>query len=439
MKIKTTIILISLLFSVFVFAQTDEVESSQITLAKSFVAKKEATKAKIILKGITTKDPTNAEAYFVLHEVELMLGNINEAQEILKKAIDADKSNSDYRERYEKIRELVNLLKDGQREYDVSSFDDAKKIYEQALADFPDVSETNYRLGIIALYQDDYKTSADYFDKATSLAPNVEKYSKARHNLVGKYYKKGVNALKLGDSENASRNFKICVEIDPKFVHAYLQLGILKVKSGDLDGAIATLESGVNAAPENEAAQYNLGNFYKKAHQYSKAVIHLRKAVELNSNYDIAYSTLGSTYLALKKYDQAAKAFNSAIKLNDKSAASWDGYGALLMRQKKYSEAINALTKAVEISPRNFNAYYRMASCNNNLGKYNEAIEAAKKSTKYQPRFGAAWYEMGIAYGMLDQKSNAISSFNRARTDRNWRKVADYQIGLLKDGKSIQP
>lgn len=477
MKLKMTTMLVILLFSAFTFAQTNEDElklekslesiNTQIEnalkpldsldpaieakveiilkphgLKKSFDSIGNAfgvVQAKNILDMLINEGMANAKIYYALHKVELILGNINEAQEILKKAIDADNTNNDYRKRYDKIRELVNLLKDGQREFDASSFDDAKKIYEQALKDFPNISEINYRLGIIALYQDDYKSSADYFDKATSLAPNVDKYSKAKHNLVGKYYQNGVNALKLGDSQNASKNFNICVEIDPKFVHAYLQLGIIKVKSGNLDGAIATLKSGVKAAPENEVAQYNLGNFYKKAHRYSKAVVHLNKAVELNSNYSKAYSTLGSAYLALKKNKEAIKAFKKAIKLNDKSAAAWDGYGALLMDEKKYSEAIDALTKAVELRPRNFNAYYRIASCYNNLGKYNEAIESAKKSTKYQPRFGAAWYEMGIAYGMLGKKSDAISSFNRARADRRWRKTADYQIQLLRDGKSIQP
>ncbi len=436
MRLKIIVLLVSVLLSSYVFAQTD---SDQIKVAKLHLEKEQATEAQSILNEIIKSDPANAEAVYLLHNVELMLGNINEAQKVLNKAIDIDKKNMDYRERNDKIRDLVNLLKDGQREFDGSSFDDAKRIYNQALTEFPNISEVNYRLGIIALYQDDYKSSADYFDKATALAPNVEKYSKAKNNLVGKYYKNGVDALKLGDSQNAKKNFTICTSIDAKFVPAYLQLGILQVKSGDLDGAINYLKIGVKEAPDNELAQYNLGNFYKKARQYDNAKVHLEKAVKLNPNYDKAYSTLGSVYLGLKNYDKAISSFEKALKLNDKSAATWDGYGALLMQQKKYTKAIDALTKAVELSPKNYNAFYRIASCNNKLAKYNEAIVAAKQSTRYQPRFGAAWYEMGIAYGMLNKKTDAISAFNRARGDRRWKKSADYQIGLLRDGKPVQP
>ena len=54
-------------------------------------------KAKSILLSTLAKDPTNDAAWYYLAQTELSKGNVDEAEEYLKKAVELDSSNFWYR------------------------------------------------------------------------------------------------------------------------------------------------------------------------------------------------------------------------------------------------------------------------------------------------------------------------------------------------------
>ncbi len=440
MAMKQKILIVSVLLLIFglsISGQDLTVLQSQIDQASTMLENNDLMSADMFVQQVLAQDSTFAPAYYLLHKIELRRGNLTEAQQAVRKAIDFNPTDETYRERFDQIRDLVNMIRDGQREFDGGSPDDAKRVYLQITEKYPIFADTYYRLGVIALLQDDHEAANKYYDKAIELSGGEEKYSRAKRIMVQKYYQDGLNAYKINDLSTAEKKLNVAISVDPSFSTAYQLLGAIKRKAGDMEKAIDYLQQGIENNPNDEALRYNLAIYYQNTGDRGKALEQLKKSIEINPNYDKAYTVMGRIYLDRKNLTEAEKSYAKAVSLDKTSEAAWEGYGAVLMELDRYADAVEALQNAVKYSPRNAQAYYRLAESYNYLEKHELAIEAARNATQLNSNFGAAWYEMGMAYALMDNPDDAINAFNRARTDARWRKVAEYEIEQLRKGKPV--
>lgn len=435
-KILKTSVLV-MIFGVISFGQDVSALQSQIDNAANMLKNNDILTAEMLVQQILIQDSTFAPAYFLLHEVELRRGDLTKAQEAVRKAIDFDPTNEEYRKRFDEIRDLVNMIRDGQREYDSGNPENAKRVYLQVVEKFPTFSDTYYRLGTIALLEDDHENASKYYDKAIELSGGDEKYIHTKRVMVQKYYQDGLNAYKINDLATAEKKLNIAVSIDPTFSSAFQLLGAVKRKSGDLDAAIQYLEQGIEANPNDEILRYNLALYLQSRSNKDKAIEQLNKCIEINPKYDKAYTMRGKIHLDNKNLKEAEEDYVKAIALDKTSAAAWEGYGAVMMELNRYEEAIEAFENAAKYSPQNAQIYYRLAEAYNNIEKYDLAIEAARNATRLNANFGAAWYEMGMAYALSGNEEAAINAFNRARADQRWRKIAEYEIEQIRKGKPV--
>ena len=435
MKRKIHIIsVLFLIFSLTLFSQDLGMMQSQIDQAAEQLKNNDILSAQMLFQQVLAQDSTFAPAHMLAYEVEIRRGDLTAAQQAISKAI---QYNEDYRPRFDEVRDLVNMIRDGQREFDGGSVANAKRVYNQIVEKYPNFSEAYYRLGVIALLEDDHIQATDYYNKAIELSGGEEKYTRAKLVMVQKYYQDGLNAYRINDLSSAEEKLIVSISVDPQFSRAYQLLGAIKRRAGDIDSAIHYLEQGLIHNPEDESLLYNLGLYYQSTGNNSKALEYLKKTIEINPNYDKAHTNLGKIYLDQKNLTLAESHYAKAVSLDNTSAAAWEGYGSVLMELKKYDEAVEALKSAVQYSPRNHQAYFRMAESYNELGKYELAIEAAKNSTRINSNFGASWYEMGMAYALMGNNDEAINAFNRARTDARWRKIAEYEIDLIRRGRPV--
>ncbi len=436
--IKKSIITLFILFS-FAMAQDMEALQAQVDEAQKLLEANDISSAEMLLQSIFMSDSTYSPAHALYSELELQRGNLNEAQARLIKAINNDPNEESYRTRSEKFRELVNKMRDANRERESGNTDAAKKIYNEITEAFPSFAEVYYLLAIIYLQEDDYKAAKEAFTNAGTLAPTIEKYSKGMDAMLAKYFQQGQQSFKLGDYTTAEKYYRITLDIDPKYVNSYLQLGVLKQKQGDLDGAITCLQKGIEAEPGDYRIRYTLGLYYLQSKKNNESLEQFLQTIKLNPNYSRGWSMVGKIYLAQNNLSKAADYYKKAIEIDQSSAAAYDGYGDVLIQQNKYKDAIEALNMAVALAPRSYTTFYRLAQAYNHEKMYTEAIDAAQSATKINPRFAAAFIEMGFAYAYQGKEMEAINTFGRARSDPRWRQYAEHQIELLRSGKPVEP
>jgi tetratricopeptide (TPR) repeat protein len=370
-----------------------------------------------------------------------MYGNLSEAQALVRKAIEFSPSEQSYRDKFDELRDMINQVKDAQREVDGANYEAAKRIYNELIEKNPSVAEIYYRLGFVVIQEEDYDAARDNFDKASILAPSVEKYAKAKDFLAGNILKEARKSIKMGDLVTAERKIKIVLRISPEFGDAYLDLGYIKLKSGDTNAAIENYVKGLSYKPNNRSAWYNLGSIYRKTQQYEKAVEALENSIAIDPGYAKAHTTLAQTYVAINKFDKAEEHFKISIKLTPNFPAARQSYGQLLNDQKRYKEAIEQLIVAESLIPQKSKKYivnYFLAQAYNRTGDYRKGLDAAKEATTARANFGGGWYELGIAYAKLDDKQNAINAFNKGRNaDARWRPMIDPERERLIQGKEL--
>ncbi|MCD6447045.1 MAG: tetratricopeptide repeat protein, partial [Candidatus Marinimicrobia bacterium] len=317
MNLKKVLILTLCVTSLFSFAiaQDTDTEALQqkVEEARNMLENFDAAAAQELLNEILAQDSTFAPALFAFHNIELMYGNLSEAQALVRKAIEFSPSEQSYRDKFDELRDMINQVKDAQREVDGANYEAAKRIYNELIANNPSVAEIYYRLGFVAIQEEDYDTARDNFDKANILAPNVDKYAKAKNILAGKVLQEAQKALKMGDMLTAERKTLTALRINPEFGSAYSVLGYIKLKSGDISAAIENMEKAVMYNPGSRSSWYNLGSTYRRTKQYEKAENALLKAIALDSCYAKSYKTLAQTYVALGQLNNAEKYFKLSI------------------------------------------------------------------------------------------------------------------------------
>ena len=91
--------------------------------------------------------------------------------------------------------------------------------------------------------------------------------------------------------------------------------------------------------------------------------------------------------------------------------------------------------KCTLLEPKNVKAWTNLATLHNKLGDCGSAIKAAREATDRKKRFGAGWYELGIAEWCNGKgnKTAALNALEKAREDRSWRQMAEYEIDKIKN------
>ncbi|MCK4812347.1 MAG: tetratricopeptide repeat protein [Candidatus Marinimicrobia bacterium] len=442
MNFKKILVLILSIVSLisFSFAIDAEVLQKKVDEAQKLLKNFDAVAAQKLLDETLALDSTFASAIYTYHEIELMYGNLSDAQALVRQAIEFNTSEQSYRDKFDELRDLINQVKDAQREVDGGNYTTAKRIYNELIEKDPSIAEIYYRLGFVAVQEKDYDTARDNFDKASILAPGVEKYTKAKNILAGNIIQEAKKSISMNDLATAERKTLTSLRINPEFGYAYYILGYIKLKSGDITAAIENFEKAVKYDPGIHSAWYNLGSTYRRTKQYSKAEDALLHAIELEPKYAKAYTTLAQTYVAINKLKEAEKNFIKSIALDPNSAAARESYGELLNNQERYAEAIIHLTesaKLIQNPKKRYLTNYRLAYAYNRSNNYRKALDTAKEVTIVNTRFGGGWFELGVAYAKLGDKQNAINAFNKGRLDKAWRGIIDPERERLITGKDL--
>ena len=162
--------------------------------------------------------------------------------------------------------------------------------------------------------------------------------------------------------------------------------------------------------------------------------------MRLNNKYYKAHKSLGDIYIETEDFDMAITSFQKAIDVKSNYSFAHHSLGIAYAKIENYEKSANALSKAVELSPKEFLSWFHLAEAYNKLGDCEAAKEAALETTDLKNNFGGGWFELGIAEycGGSGNKNASINHFERARNDREWRKMAEYEIDRVRNPEKYE-
>ncbi len=171
--------------------------------------------------------------------------------------------------------EVKALLEKGNKLFDEQKYDEARMVYEDILAKFPDAYPIWQNVGNC------------YFAQ--------EKYAEAEQAYLR------------------------VLEKDPNNADALVAIGNAYLNRGDKDKAFEWYGKVNVDKITDPVIIYNVGTMYYNNSRFAEALVYYQKAVEKQKNFTDALYQLGLTYLNLQKNQEAINAFEEYLKVDSES------------------------------------------------------------------------------------------------------------------------
>jgi tetratricopeptide (TPR) repeat protein len=212
----------------------------------------------------------------------------------------------------------------------------------------------------------------------------------------------------------------------------YLLLGVAYRQTGRLDDAIREFRRAVDLQPDNALAYVGLGNAFEKSNRLPEAAAEYAKAVELKPDYLDAYAGLASVDIQLQRLPDSWKALQAVERLNWTST-NYVAYEALATSYQTFGQwqwSVNSATKAVTLKPECAECYWLLGNGYRNLGRGDESRIAYQQALVIKPNYSAALMGLGqlaetsgdfaAAENYLDAASRSLGQFIDPRLQRQF-------------------
>src|SRR6267154_2846942 len=299
-----------------------------------------------------------------------------------------------------------------------------------------------YARGVAAFLSKDYRSAADWFQKAEAASPGVTDalVYEAKALIHVQEFTLAEKALQKylaihSDSHEALYllGFVLHRENRPsESLEVFTKAAALKTPTGDdlkivgLDyvllndyaDAIKWLEKAVAFEPQNSDAWYYLGRAYYSQTRVPDAKNAFLTVLKLEPYHSKAENNLGLIFESEAKPDEALGAYRNAINWQEHSPTPSEqpylNLGSLLLEQGDASDALQPLEKAVQIAPNNASCHLKLGSARLRLGKLKEAQPELEEAARLEPESAATHFQLGRLYKQLKLTERAKKEFDRA-------------------------
>ena len=187
-----------------------------------------------------------------------------------------------------------------------------------------------------------YFLASAYFDSnpdanAAAAVAQLEEVEKTAPNYVLLHYKKAGILNYQGRLDEAVKEYKKMIELDPYLKPALSELAFIYYKEGDLGSAEFYMKRAAETG--NDPGLYNnLGNIYFMQKRVQEAILSYKKAIEINPDKDYYYN-LGCVYFTLNDIKNAKENIYKAVELGSKSGEAEEKVENMVRMIKKYENA----------------------------------------------------------------------------------------------------
>ena len=304
--------------------------------------------------------PDFAEAWHRLGLIEQAMGQLNEAADLMRKAIQLDE------------RQPLYFFGLGQVMQDLHEPGEAEKLFRQALTLNPDLAPAYNHLGVVL---------------------------------------QGEQRL-----DDALHCFREAVRCRPGYARAFNNLGNLLKANGELPEAISSFREAIRLSPDYRLAWVNLGKALQEFGDIAGAEESYRQAVNLDQGDLEACSSLGRAQLAQVKLDEAEQSFRHALALSPDSVIHLNWLGYVLRELGKMDECLAVYRRASELDADNLSAllgeclalppiYADQADVSTSRRRYSEGLARLREKAGNFKRLAAAqaltqlqWGNFYLAY-----------------------------------------
>jgi tetratricopeptide (TPR) repeat protein len=392
-----------------------------------------------MLRKVADKDP-NPRSLTSLANVYEQLKDYSLAAEMLRRALDQQPGNSEL-----KMALAEDLLLSSQ-------FDDALKLYQEAVAEDPKDIKAELRISQIYRQKQDFAKAREAADKAKEIDPNDLEVQYNDVNLLEAEGKipDAIKTLKgildatakksYSASEKSSRSFLLSslgelertIEQYGPAVDAFRQLADLDPdgagraeaeivetyrEAKDYPKAEAEADAAVKKLPKDRIVSATRATVLSDLGKTDAAVAEARRLADGKNDREVDLK-LADIYEQAKNFTEMAKVLDAAEALSQSSQDKGDvafRRGAMFERMKNYPAAEAEFRKVLEINPDSDAAlnYLGFMLADRNV-RLEEARDMIAKAVAREPNSGAYLDSLGWVYFRLNKLPEAEDKLREA-------------------------
>ena len=297
--------------------------AAEFNLAFSLHQAGNLDQAEVIYKKIIQADSLHSDAMNLLANIHLQRGDFGRARDIIFKAIKLQPNRPDYHSNLgSAFRGLKNSLK-------------AIKAYQSALSYMPDHFESQFNLACVYFENGNLESAAEAFSKTIHLKPRFP----AAHEQLAEVFRQ------QGNIDQAIECYDTLLSIVPDNAAFHRKKGDLLQSFNKLDAAEKAYRKAIELAPTKAASYNNLGNVLIKQHRLHDSIQYYQRAIDLDPNLGEAYVNLSWVYKEHGMIDQDIACLQKYLSLHPESSQAHSdtlfsmNYSLSLTPQELYTEA----------------------------------------------------------------------------------------------------
>ena len=261
----------------------------------------------------------------------------------------------------------------------------------------------------------------------TAILKVQPKHPAANHNM-------GLLTASLGKIQEALPFFKTALEANSRrgqfwlsYIGALMKLGRStdaqtafdqakeKGANGEVFDQLEKRLSELSANPQDPPADQlqPIINLYSQGH-LKQALSESGQMLERFPNAIVLYNIAGLANSGLRQFDAAINVYKQALKIKPDYAEAYNNMGIALKGNGALEAAIGSYKRALKIKPDYADAYYNMGNALQDKGNLQASIESYKQALKIKPHFAEAHNNMGSALKDKGDIEAAIDSYKQA-------------------------
>jgi tetratricopeptide (TPR) repeat protein len=196
----------------------------------------------------------------------------------------------------------------------------------------------------------------------------------------------GEGALRQQKWEEAAKQLRLCLELNPNFDQAMTALAHALTKLENRTEARTWIERALRYNPQNYRAWYELGSIEAKTNRVA-AISALEKAVSIQPNFPLLLRDLGVLQFQEKNYKGAAKHLAKAVELGVDEATIHNFLGICYSQTNQLRKGIASYKRALEVDPDLAEAHLNLGFAYQQSGRLQAAHEHYLKACHLNQKF----------------------------------------------------
>jgi len=204
-----------------------------------------------------------------------------------------------YRKPLEAISGVETKLQQAFSLYQEGKTQQAEKICQQVLANYPLNAEAIHILGVIAHGESKHNIAVGFIKRAIELDPKQSAF----YNNLG-------NVLREQEIlDESAQAYSKAIQLQPNSAEIYNNLGVVLQEQGKLKEAIQAYEKAIEIRPDCTGVYINFGNALQEQGEVEKSIQTYRKAIQIQPDSAEAHKNLGMSLLLTGSFDDGWKQF----------------------------------------------------------------------------------------------------------------------------------